>query len=180
MRSFFAVCLFCLPVLMSAQIYTCKDGNTSFKSEAPLELIKAQSNKTSGVVDAGTKNVAFSVDVESFEGFNSSLQKEHFLENYMETEKFPKATFKGKLIEDVDFSKKGVYNVRAKGTFLIHGVSKEKIVKVKLTVKDKEVFAETEFEVPLDEHNIKIPKVVNQKIAAIIMVEVKAGLKLKA
>jgi activator of HSP90 ATPase len=162
------------------QIYICKDGNTKFTSEAPLELIKAQSNKTSGVLDITSKNVAFTVAIETFDGFNSGLQKEHFRENYMETTKYKVATFKGKIIEDVDFSKNGTYTVRAKGTFNIHGAEKEKIVKTKITIKDKDITVETSFEVPLDDHNITIPKVVNQKIASIILVEVKAILKPKA
>ena len=180
MRNIITFILFIASNLITAQIYVCKEGNTKFTSEAPLELIKAQSNKTSGVVDCATKNVAFSIYVSSFDGFNSELQKEHFLENYLETEKYPNATFKGKIIENVDFTKKGVINVRAKGILLIHGVSKEKIVKVQLTIKDKEIFTEAEFEVPLDEHNIRVPKVVNQKIASVITVEVKATLKPKA
>jgi len=166
--------------LCSAQIFMCKDGLTKFTSEAPLELIKAQSNKTAGAIDASTKNVAFSVDVDSFEGFNSGLQREHFRENYMETDKYHSATFKGKIIEDIDFSKQGTVTVRAKGNFNIHGADKEKLVKVKVTIKDKDVTVETSFEVPLEDHNIKIPKVVNQKIASVIMVDVKATLKPKA
>ncbi len=163
-----------------AQVFMCKDGVTKFTSEAPLELIKAQSNKTVGALDCGNKNVAFSVNVDSFDGFNSGLQKEHFKENYMETMKYPNATFKGKIIEDVDFTKNGTYTVRAKGTFNIHGAEKEKIVKAKITVKDKEIAVETTFEVPLEDHNIKVPKVVNQKIASVIIVDVKATLKPKA
>jgi polyisoprenoid-binding protein YceI len=166
--------------IIVGQVFLCKDGNTKFTSEAPLELIKAQSNKTSGVLDCATKNVAFSIAIESFDGFNSGLQKEHFRENYMETTKYKAATFKGKIIEDIDFTKNGTYTVRAKGTFNIHGTEKEKIVKTKITIKDKEILVETSFEVPLDDHNIKIPKVVNQKIASIIMVEVKVNLKPKA
>jgi polyisoprenoid-binding protein YceI len=167
-------------ILVHSQIYSCKDGNTKFTSEAPLELIKAQSNKTIGVLDCTNKNVAFSVDVDSFEGFNSGLQKEHFRENYMETAKYQYATFKGKIIEDVDFKKNGVVTVRAKGVFKIHGAEKEKLVKVKLTIKDSEIGVDTTFDVPLEDHDITIPKVVNQKIASVIMVEVKASLKPKA
>lgn len=163
-----------------SQIFICKDGNTKFTSEAPLELIKAQSNKTAGVLDINTKNVAFTVAIESFDGFNSGLQKEHFRENYLEISKYKSATFKGKIIEDIDFSKNGTYTVRAKGTFNIHGTEKEKIVKTKITIKDKDIFIETSFEVPLDDYNIKVPKVVNQKIASIIMIDVKATLKPKA
>lgn len=172
--------LFFLFQVIPAQVYTCKDGVTKFTSEAPLELIKAQSNKTIGVVDGSTRNVAFSIDIDSFEGFNSGLQKEHFRENYMETDKYPKATFKGKIIEDVDLSKEGTTTVRAKGIFNIHGAEKEKLVKVKITIKGKEMQIDSNFEVPLEDHNIKIPKVVNQKIASVIMVEVKATLKPKA
>jgi polyisoprenoid-binding protein YceI len=163
-----------------AQVYICKDGITKFTSEAPLELIKAQSNKTTGVIDCATKNVAFSILIDSFDGFNSALQKEHFQENYLESAKYLTATFKGKIIEDVDFNKPGTVTVRAKGNFMIHGVEKEKIVNVKITVKNKELSVETSFEVPLEDYNIKIPKVVNQKIASVILVEVKANLKPKA
>ena len=163
-----------------SQIYFCKDGLTKFTSEAPLELIKAQNAKTTGVLDAATKNVAFSVAVQNFNGFNGELQKEHFLENYMESSKYPTGEFKGKIIEDVDVSKDGTYLVRAKGTFNIHGTSKEQIIKVKMVVKDKTIDVESKFDVPLSDHNIKIPKVVNQKIASIIMVEVKGTLKPKA
>ena len=162
-----------------SQIFICKTGSIKFVSEAPLELIKAQSGKANGVIDLSTKSVAFSIDIDSFDGFNSGLQKEHFRENYMESTKYPKATFKGKIIEDVDLTKDGVYTVRAKGNFMIHGAEKEKILKVKLTVKDKTILVECNFEVLLDDHNIKVPKIVNQKIASIIGVEVSALLKLK-
>ncbi|MES2681191.1 MAG: YceI family protein [Bacteroidota bacterium] len=180
MKNILVFSFFLITACCSSQIFMCKDGLTKFTSEAPLELIKAQSNKTAGVIDAPNKNVAFSVDVDTFEGFNSGLQREHFRENYMETDKYRTATFKGKIIEDIDFTKSGTVTVRAKGTFNIHGTEKEKLVKVKITIKDKEVTIETNFEVPLEDHNIKIPKVVNQKIASVIMVDVKATLKPKA
>lgn len=159
------------------QTFICKDGITKFTSEAPLELIKAQSNKTQGVIDFTTKNVVFSVPIKSFEGFNSALQKEHFLENYMEEEKYQKGTFKGKIIEDISASANGTFSVRAKGVFNIHGVDKEKIVKVKITVKDNTVDIDANFEVALADHNINIPKMVNQKIGSVITVQVKALLK---
>ena len=179
MRKLITASFFFIGTLLNAQVYSCKDGVTKFTSEAPLELIKAQSNKTIGVLDCASKNVQFSIEIDSFEGFNSGLQKEHFRENYMETEKYPRATFKGKIIEDVDFSKQGTTVIRAKGVFNIHGTEKEKIVKVRLNITKKEISVESNFEVPLEDHNIKIPKVVNQKIASVILVEVKADLKPK-
>ncbi len=174
------ISFFLLAFFSHSQVFVCKDGQIKFTSEAPLELIKAQSSKASGALDCSNKNVLFMISIDSFEGFNSSLQKEHFRENYMETTKFPTATFKGKIIEDIDFTKKGTYNVRAKGIFTIHGVEKEKIVKVKVVVKDKVIEVETSFEVALEDHNINIPKVVNQKIASMIMVELNAAMKPKS
>lgn len=165
--------------VIRGQIFYCKDGQTSFTSEAPLELIKAQNTKSTGVLDAATKNVSFTMMIENFNGFNGELQKEHFLENYMESDKYPKGEFKGKIIEDVDLNTNGTYMVRAKGTFSIHGISKEQIVKVKMTVKDKLIDVSSKFEILLSDYNINIPKIVNQKIASVIQVEVKALLKPK-
>lgn len=179
MRSLFFAGLFFFAHAVSAQVFLCKTGTIKFVSEAPLELIKAQSNKANGVVDVSSKSVAFSIDIDSFEGFNSGLQKEHFRENYMESTRFPKATFKGKIIEDVDLTKDGVYTVRAKGNFSIHGTEKEKLLKAKITVKGGTILIESSFEVLLDDHNIKVPKIVNQKIASVIGVEVSAMLKPK-
>ena len=180
MRKFLSAFFLLSVFFINAQIFVCKDGVTRFTSEAPLEMIKAQSNKTAGAIDCSNKNVAFSILIDSFDGFNSALQKEHFQENYMESSKYTTANFKGKIIEDVDFKKQGTVTVRAKGTFSIHGVDKEKIVNVKMNIKNNEINIETSFTVPLEDHNIKIPKVVNQKIASVINVDVKATLKPKA
>ena len=180
MKIWVFVCLLFVLNKGFAQIFFCKDGLTTFTSEAPLELIKAKSNKTVGVIDCANKTVAFSINVDSFEGFKNELQKEHFKENYLETQSYPNATFKGKIIEDIDFNKNGTYVVRAKGFFKIHGIDKEKIIKTKIIIKDKEIFIEASFDVPLEDFDIKVPKVVNQKIASIIMVDVKATLKPKA
>jgi len=172
--------LFCLVYNISfSQIYVCKDGRTKFTSEAPLELIKAENTKSKGVLDAATKNVMFSMEVDNFIGFNGDLQKEHFLENYMESEKYPTGEFKGKIIEDVNLAVDGTYLVRAKGIFKIHGVSKEQIIKVRMIVKNAVIDAESKFEILLSDYEIKIPKIVNQKIASVITVEVKALLKPK-
>jgi polyisoprenoid-binding protein YceI len=169
-----------LSIACKAQIYSTKDGIAKFVSEAPLEVIRAESDELTGLLDIGAKSFAFSVDIETFEGFNSALQREHFRENYMEIDKYPKATFKGKIMDEADLKKNGTYFVRSKGMLNIHGMEKEKIIKVKLTVKDKTIQADCDFEVPLEDHNIKIPKVVNQKIASVINVSVKAALKPKS
>ncbi|HEY9178584.1 MAG TPA: YceI family protein, partial [Flavipsychrobacter sp.] len=108
----------------------------AFNSDAPNEIIKATSKKMKGLVDAGKKQFAFKVEVTSFEGFNSPLQREHFNENYMESFRFPHISFSGKIIEDVDLSKNGKYTVRAKGALDIHGVSRDRIIYADVVTKN--------------------------------------------
>jgi hypothetical protein len=158
-------------------IFSCSNGKISFSSNSALELINAESNELRGAMDLSKRTFAFTVKITSFYGFNAELQREHFNENYMESEKFPEAIFKGKIIEEIDFSNETIYHVRAKGTLTIHGVEQERIIKVTLTVKGSTVTAEAQFPVLLSEHNITIPKVVHEKIASEVMVDVNAVLE---
>jgi polyisoprenoid-binding protein YceI len=160
----------------AAQDYKVNAGGISFRSEASLELIKAQSNELKGIFLTEKKQFAFIVNIKSFKGFNSPLQQEHFNENYLETNKYPTASFEGKVIEDVDFVKDGVYSVRAKGNLSIHGVVQERIIKAEITVKSGAVNIRSNFTVLLADHNIPIPKVVHEKLASEIKVEIKADL----
>ena len=123
------------------------------------------------------KNFSFKIDMHSFQGFNSPLQREHFNENYMESDKYPDASFKGKIIEDVDLTADGSYELRAKGTLTIHNVPQERIIKSNVTVKKNIITVNSNFTVLLSAHNIPIPKVVNQKLANEIMVEVNTVLE---
>ncbi len=160
-----------------SEVYKTSNGKINFSSEAPLELIKAESNDLVGILDAGKKNFSFKVLIRSFEGFNSRTQREHFNENYLQSDKYPEASFRGKIIEDVDLSKDGNYTVRAKGILIIHGVEQERIIKSDLTVKENKVMIKSDFSVLLSDHNIPIPKVVYQKLANEIKVQVNAGLQ---
>ena len=163
-------------ILMTDTIYIA-GGKISFTSDAPLEIIKASSVKLVGALNTKDKEFIFRVNMKSFEGFNSALQREHFNENYIETHKFPKASFKGKIIEDIDFKKSGIYKIRAKGKFSIHGVEQNRIIKCNLEISKNQIKVNSNFSVFLDEHNIKIPNIVNQKIAEEIMVKMEATLK---
>ncbi len=151
------------------------DGIISIKSDAPLELIEASSNQLKGVIDITGRSFSFSVNNRSFKGFNSKLQQEHFYENYIEAGKYPQSTFKGKIIEQVDLSVDGNYQVRAKGVLNIHGIDQERIIKADIKVKGGLITVTSSFTVPLTDHNITIPKIVYQKIAEEVMVSVSAG-----
>lgn len=159
--------------------FTTQKAAIDFTSEAQLELIKAATNNVRGLIDPATNQFAFTIEVNTFKGFNSALQRDHFNEKYMESEKFPKASFSGKIIEQIDFSKNGSYDVRAKGDLDIHGVTQTRIIKGKILVDDGTLVINAYFDVPLSDHNISIPTVVSQKIATQIKVKFEASMLLQ-
>lgn len=164
---------FCLA--QGQPIYSSDNGLVTFSSDAPLEMIQAQSSELKGVIDTQKRTFAFSVVLTSFEGFNSPLQREHFNETYLESERFPKASFAGKIIEKVDLTQSGDYTIRSKGILSIHGVEQERIIRSQVHSKpDNGLEVKSSFTILLDDHDIRIPKVVNQKIAQEIKVDVEA------
>jgi polyisoprenoid-binding protein YceI len=187
--NFFQVVIFLLVIFSSilygfksnqdTAVYRANSGKVSFLSAAPLEKIKASSSKLYGVIDPSKRVFQFAVPISSFDGFNSPLQKEHFNENYLESQKIPKAYFKGKIIEEVDLSKEGTYNIRAKGFLNIHGIEKEYIIKSKVNSVGNKINIESNFIVVLKDFGIKIPKVVNQKIAEEIAVNINIDMTIK-
>ena len=153
-------------------VLRCKNGTVEFLSEAPLETIRAKSNLAQGVISTQENEFLFEVAILSFNGFNSQLQREHFFENYMETSLYPKAFFAGKLIEEVDWSSKNPQSVRAKGDLNIHGVSHQRILIIDIIPEGEGILLQSEFEIAVKDHDIYIPRMVEQKISPIIKVRV--------
>jgi YceI-like protein len=156
------------------QLYRVSKGSVEFVSDAPLEIIKAKTSMLKGILNTENNTFAFKIAINTFNGFNSRLQEEHFHESYMETTRYPEAVFKGKIIELIDYGSEGIYSVRSKGVLILHGVSVEKIIRCKIRIMNNNIQVESEFELELEDYNIKIPKIVNQKIASTINVTVKA------
>ncbi|GAB4413085.1 MAG: hypothetical protein OHK0039_19660 [Bacteroidia bacterium] len=156
--------------------YTTQSGLVRFTSDAPLELIEARSSVLRGVLDTSQHSFAFAVQLSSFEGFNDPLQAEHFCEKFLECERYPQATFSGKIIESVPFGQPGVYEVRAKGTFVVHGVSRERIIKGSLTIAEDGIRVRSDFTVRLGDHAIRVPQVVFHNVAEAIAVHIDATL----
>jgi hypothetical protein len=157
-------------------IFTCKNGQVSFLSDAPLELIKASTKSLSGALNISDRSFSFLIPTKTFEGFNSSLQKTHFNEDYLESDIYPNSTFKGKIIEEVDLSKPGTYQIRAKGKINIHGVENDRIIRCDLVVSENKIDVKANFTVFLDDHHITVPSIVNQKIAEEIKLDVSLAL----
>jgi hypothetical protein len=159
------------------QYYKTSTGTVEFISDAPLEIISAKSELLKGILSAEKMTFAFELDIITFFGFNSPLQNEHFNENYMEIDRFPKATFTGTIIESIDFTKPGKYNVRAKGKFDIHGVVQPMMLDIILEVKENSFVINSEFDILLKDYEIDIPRIVYKKIANLIHVKVHVELK---
>ncbi len=153
-----------------------ESGIVSFISNAPLETIRATSDDLSGVLDVNSNKFAFKIALNSFEGFNNPLQRIHFQENYLETDKYPESTFIGKIVDNVDLTQPGSYHVRAKGRFTVHGITKEEVVKVEIKNNVNRVDVHAKFIVLLKDYDIRIPRIVNQKIASEIEIEVRIQL----
>lgn len=144
----------------------------AFVSDAPLERIVAENTESSGVLDLEARTFAVQVPVASFEGFNAPLQREHFNENYLVSASWPKASFVGRMIEPVDLIVPGKHTVRAKGELTIRGERRERIIPCDVVVTAEGIRVTGTFDVAVDEHAIRIPRVVQQKIAAVVQVKV--------
>jgi hypothetical protein len=160
----------------SDRLFKTENGKVVFSSDAPLELISAESGELKGILDPQKRTFVFQLKVVSLKGFNSKLQQEHFYENYLEADKFQYIRFKGKLVEHIDFTEEGIYPVRAKGIFSIHGIEKEEIIKATIIVGKNEIKIQSEFQISLEDYNIKVPHVVFRKIAEEISVSMNVAL----
>ena len=158
-----------------AQKYMSRNANLSFFSSTPVEDIEAHNHQGSCVVDFSNGNVAFQALMKGFE-FKKALMQEHFNENYVESKKYPKTTFDGKITNytSVDLKKEGVYQVNVTGKLTIHGVTKNIETPGTIEVKGGDVILKSKFKVKPADYNIKIPNVVRKNIAEIVEITVDA------
>ena len=154
-------------------LYVCKTAKVTFYSNAPIEDIRASTSSGASVFNAATGELDFSVPIRSFE-FEKSLMQEHFNSDYMESDKYPRATFKSKLNERVDVTKDGSYTVTATGDFTVHNVTKIRTITGNISIKNAIVTITSEFMVKCADHNIDIPQIVFHHIAQSIKINVSA------
>jgi len=150
----------------SGQKFMTKNGYIGFYSHTPMEDIKADNNQAAGVLDVSTGDLVFQVLIKSFH-FERALMEEHFNENYMESEKFPKAVFKGKItnLASVNFSKNGTYEAVVDGELTIRDVTKKISTKGTIEVLAGGINASSKFKIVPEDYKIEIPGVVRDKIA---------------
>ncbi|SFH30074.1 YceI family protein [Pedobacter insulae] len=164
------------PLLQAkAQTFAGKQIKFNIFSSTPIEDIKAVSYTGVAVLVAQKQELSMQLMIKSFE-FDKKLMQEHFNENYMESDKYPLAKFKGIIEPKIDWTKDGEYNVTAKGTLLVHGVSQGRTINGKITIKNKIVSLDATFNVACAAHQIKIPSLMFTKIAETIQVKVQGNL----
>ncbi|MBA3827503.1 MAG: YceI family protein [Taibaiella sp.] len=176
MKKLFAVALIVLSAnSMYGQRYMTRTGKVSFYSSTPVENIEAFNNEVATVLDSKSGDMMFQVPVKSFK-FEKELMQEHFNEDFMQSDKYPKADFKGKVtdIDNVNFAKDGTYHVKVAGKLTMHGVSKDINVPGTITVKGSEVTTNAKFTIREEDYGIKIPSVVSSKIAEKMEITVNA------
>jgi hypothetical protein len=141
---------------LSAQIYMAKTCEISFSAPTPVEDIAAVNTAVKPLLNTNTGDLQMKIVMTAFV-FEKPLMQEHFNENYVESEKFPNAFFKGKLDQKIDFSKDGEYKVTATGKLTIHGVEKDRTIDGTVKVKGKEIMLSSAFKVTFADHQIIIP-----------------------
>ncbi len=146
-------------------------AKVGFYSHTPVEDIEAISDKVSAVLNPSTNQIAFALLNTSFK-FPNSLMQEHFNEKYMESDKYPKSSFSGKINEPINWGANGENKVLVTGKLMVHGIEKTRTIPATITVKDGKISAISEFFIKTEDHKIEIPKLVWEKIAEEIKVNV--------
>jgi len=154
------------------QLYMTNTGEVSFFSKTPMEDIDAINKSVSSIINTATNEVAVQMRITNFV-FPNKLMQEHFNENYLESEKFPSATFKGKIKESVNLTVPGTYAIEALGSATIHGVTRPIELNGTIVSTGNNLTLSCQFEIKLVDYQIKIPKIVFAKIAEVIKVSSK-------
>jgi YceI-like protein len=165
---------------VSAQIYYTKNGNISFFSKTVLENIDAENNQVISVLNEESGVLQFSLLNNAFH-FPKAKMEADFNEDYMESDKYPRSTFKGTInnLSQVNFNKDGEYPIKVNGDLSIHGVTKNISVPATITIKNGNVTANSSFKVLVSDYKIKIPSIVSNKIGESIEVKINCNYQKK-
>ncbi len=160
-------------VAFSQELYITRNGQISFFSKTPLENIEGKNNEVTSMLDTGKGDIVFAVLIKSFH-FEKALMEEHFNENYMESGKYPKATFQGKIknLSTIDFARDGTYEATVEGDLTIHNVKHRQTAIGTITVAKGKLLAVSSFKVLVTDYDIEIPSIVSNKITPIIEIRI--------
>jgi polyisoprenoid-binding protein YceI len=158
--------------------YYTKGGKIKFFSSTSMENIDATNKATVCILDSKTGDLQFAVLMKSFE-FKKALMQEHFNKNYAESDKFPKAEFKGQITNnsEIKYTTDGSYTAKIKGKLTIHGVTKDVETTGTIVIKDGKLTAASSLNIKLPDYNIKVSKLHRSQISDTIKITVDCGLE---
>lgn len=175
MRIWMLAWLMLLPSLLFSQdsLYFTRTGHIYFISHTEIIDIDANHRQVGSFLNIKTGELVFTLLMKSFE-FTLPLAEEHFNENYVESEKYPRATFKGKILNmsQDDYLVHGEHRVEVEGDLTIHGVTLRVREPGQLTVANGEIRASSRFSIVLDDYKIKVPSIVADRVARVIPIDV--------
>jgi hypothetical protein len=178
-KGIISVCLILIATSLIAQDkYFTKSGSISFVSKGIIETITASHRSVTCVLDSKTGALQFAVLMKGFE-FKKALMQEHFNENYVESDKYPKAEFRGQIVNngDIAYAKDGVYNAHVKGKLTMHGQTKEVETDGKITVKNGKLLAVAKFDILMSDYGIDIPGPVQENMSNTVTITVNCTLE---
>ncbi len=176
MRIILTIVILFLTVEVNGQRFVERSGQATFFSEAPLENISATNDQVLAVTDQTTGEVAVTMLMKGFQ-FRKALMQEHFNESYVESDKFPKATFTGTLLDysPEKLAKRGT--IKVSGDLTIHGITRNLETEVTIIPTNSGFRAEATFEVIVADFEIEIPDVVSENIARVVEVTINLNLQ---
>jgi len=159
---------------ISQSKYITQKGFISFFSRTPIEDISADNNEVGSIINTETGEMIFKLKMTNFQ-FEKKLMQQHFNENYVESDKFPTSSFKGFITnnEQVDYTTQGSYSVYVEGDLTIHGVTNRVQIPGTIEVTPDGLKAFSKFIIKPADYDIKIPKIVRNKIAREMEITVK-------
>lgn len=165
--------LLIFPFSANAQRYMTKTGHIDFYSHTPLEDIKADNEQVASVIDLSTGEIVFQVLIKSFK-FEKALMEEHFNENYLESDRYPRSTFRGKIIDPAlsVLTREGKHDVTIEGDLNLHDVTRKITARGTIETGQGKLNATSKFNIKPADYNIEIPAVVRGNIAETIEVNV--------
>lgn len=163
-------------ICLAQEYFQSTNAKTRFYSSAPVEDIDAISNEGVSVINTKTGEISFQIKIRSYR-FRKALMQEHFNENFMESDRYPYAAFKGKILDKIDFSSREDQKVTINGILEVHGVKKERNIPATIMINNGELLLSSQFDVACKDHEIKIPKIFWKNIAEVIQVNVTAKYK---
>lgn len=171
------ICIILLTLLnftkAGQDLYTCKNARITLFSTALIEDIKATTSSGMSVFDASTNELDFSVPISTFQ-FEKAFMQQHFNSDYMESDKYPRAIFKGKIQEHIDVAREGTYPVNVTGDLTVHGITQKRTIPGSVTIKNGILSMASEFMVKCADHHIDIPQILFYHIAESIKITVSA------